>query len=80
MPRMKTQLKSLGKMTLLIEQPDDDFAVFHPHEEWSSRFAMLPTEVAEILHRLLLDGFDGSVAEAIACAERLAVMPRGTEA
>lgn len=60
-------------MTLLIEQPDEGNTKFIAQEEWSSRLALLPAAVAEIAHRLLLDGFDGSLAQAIAEAERLAV-------
>ena len=73
MTRIKTQLVSLGKMTLLIEQPDEGNTKFIPQEEWSSRLALLPKSVAEITHRLLLDGFDGSLAQAIAEADRMAV-------
>jgi hypothetical protein len=75
--RIKTQIVSLGKMSVLVEHNDEGFTSFQSNEEWSPRLALLPTKVAEVVHTLLLDGFVGTLAEAVSTAERLVVSSDG---
>lgn len=76
--RIRTQIIKVGSMRILVENHDDEPALFHDEIEIGRRLAAHPAKVAEILEVLLTDGFIGTFDEAVTTAELLLEVPSAT--